>query len=148
MKLTTSTLRLILPAAAGLLAVSCGKDKVANNNPYQDNPYYGPQSSTYGTDTAAPTAPAAPAAPASNYPTYTDNSYTPPAPAAPAAPAYNDTYAANSYSGGGTSHTVQKGDTLYGLSRRYGTSVTAIQSANGISGTTIGLGQTLQIPQG
>ncbi len=144
MKISTSTLRLILPAVCGLFAVSCGKDKVANANPYQDNPYYGPQSSTYGT-TATDTA--APAAPTSSYPTYTDNSYTPPAPA-PAAPApvANDSYAANTYSGGGSSHTVQQGDTLYSLSRKYGTSVSAIQSANGLSGDLIRKGQTLTIP--
>ena len=44
------------------------------------------------------------------------------------------------------SHTVVKGDTLYNLSRRYGTSISSIQRANGISGTTIRLGQKLKIP--
>lgn len=44
-------------------------------------------------------------------------------------------------------HTVKSGDTLYGLSRRYGTSVSAIQKANGLSGTTIRLGQSLSIPR-
>lgn len=44
-------------------------------------------------------------------------------------------------------HTVKKGDTLYGLSRRYGTSVSAIQKANGIKGTTIGIGKVLVIPK-
>ena len=44
-------------------------------------------------------------------------------------------------------HTVVKGDTLYSLSRRYGTSVGAIQRANGLSGTTIRLGRTLKIPK-
>jgi LysM repeat protein len=45
------------------------------------------------------------------------------------------------------SHSVQKGDTLYSLSRRYGTSVSAIQKANGISGTNIRIGQSLKIPK-
>lgn len=45
------------------------------------------------------------------------------------------------------SHTVAKGDTLYSLSRRYGTSVSAIQKANGISGTNIRIGQRLKIPR-
>lgn len=44
-------------------------------------------------------------------------------------------------------HTVKKGDTLYGLSRKYGTTVSRIQKANGLSGTTIRLGQTLTIPR-
>ena len=43
-------------------------------------------------------------------------------------------------------HTVVKGDTLYSLSRRYGTSVGAIQRANGISGTLIRIGQRLRMP--
>lgn len=44
------------------------------------------------------------------------------------------------------SHTVAKGDTLYSLSRRYGTSVSKIQSANGLSGNLIRIGQRLKIP--
>ena len=44
-------------------------------------------------------------------------------------------------------HTVVKGNTLYSLGRRYGTSVGAIQRANGIRGTTIRIGQKLRIPR-
>ncbi len=44
-------------------------------------------------------------------------------------------------------HVVRKGDTLFGLSRRYGTSVRAIQRANGIRGSTIRVGQGLRIPR-
>ncbi|MDB4673173.1 LysM peptidoglycan-binding domain-containing protein [Verrucomicrobiales bacterium] len=43
-------------------------------------------------------------------------------------------------------HIVRSGDTLYGLSQRYGKSISAIQRANGISGTGIRLGQRLRIP--
>lgn len=43
-------------------------------------------------------------------------------------------------------HKVAKGDTLYGLSRRYGVSVSAIQRANKLSGTNIRIGATLLIP--
>lgn len=43
-------------------------------------------------------------------------------------------------------HKVVKGDTLYNISNRYGTSVSALQKANNISGTNIRLGQTLKIP--
>ena len=43
-------------------------------------------------------------------------------------------------------HTVVKGDTLYGLSRRYGVSISAIQRANKLSGTNIRIGATLLIP--
>lgn len=44
-------------------------------------------------------------------------------------------------------HLVKKGDTLYGLSRKYGTSVSSIQKANGLRGTTIVTGKTIKIPR-
>lgn len=44
-------------------------------------------------------------------------------------------------------HTVVKGDTLYGLSRKYGISVTAIQRANGLKNTNLSLGKKLLIPR-
>lgn len=43
-------------------------------------------------------------------------------------------------------HTVRRGDTLYGLSRRYKTTVSAIQRANGLRGTVISIGKRLRIP--
>ncbi|MCP5537632.1 MAG: N-acetylmuramoyl-L-alanine amidase [Akkermansiaceae bacterium] len=43
-------------------------------------------------------------------------------------------------------HTVKRGDTLYSLSRRYHTSVSAIQRSNGMRSTTIGIGQRLRLP--
>ena len=43
-------------------------------------------------------------------------------------------------------HNVARGDSLWGLAKRYNTTVEAIQAANGISGTNIQTGQTLQIP--
>lgn len=44
-------------------------------------------------------------------------------------------------------HTVRKGDTLYGLSKRYGTTVGKIQSANNMRGTVIRIGERLRIPR-
>lgn len=44
-------------------------------------------------------------------------------------------------------HVVTKGDSLWGLSRKYGTSVDAIRQANGLSNDLIRVGQTLQIPR-
>lgn len=44
-------------------------------------------------------------------------------------------------------HIVTRGDTLYGLSRRYSCGVGRIRSANGISGSTIYVGQRLKIPR-
>src|SRR5579859_4189019 len=43
-------------------------------------------------------------------------------------------------------YVVQRGDTLYGIALRYGTTVAAIQSANQIFGSLIFVGQTLVIP--
>ena len=45
------------------------------------------------------------------------------------------------------SHTVTKGDTLYNISQRYGTTVGAIQQANGLADSTlIRLGETISVP--
>ena len=44
-------------------------------------------------------------------------------------------------------HIIKKGDTLYGLSRKYGASVTAIQRANGLKGTNLRIGRKLLIPR-
>ncbi len=46
---------------------------------------------------------------------------------------------------GSSYHTVQKGDTLYSLSRRYGTTVEAIKTLNGLTSNNISLGARLRI---
>ncbi len=43
-------------------------------------------------------------------------------------------------------HTVSKGDTLYNISKRYDTSVQSIQAENGMSGTSLSIGQRIRIP--
>ncbi|MCF6313016.1 MAG: LysM peptidoglycan-binding domain-containing protein [Verrucomicrobiales bacterium] len=43
-------------------------------------------------------------------------------------------------------HTIGKGDTLWGISRKYKVGVAAIKSANGLSSDLIRPGQTLRIP--
>ena len=45
-------------------------------------------------------------------------------------------------------HTVRRGDTLSKLASDYGTTINAIQQANGLSGTRISRGQRLKIPSG
>ncbi|MCW1923169.1 LysM peptidoglycan-binding domain-containing protein [Luteolibacter arcticus] len=44
-------------------------------------------------------------------------------------------------------HTVRSGENLYNIAKRYGTSVSAIQKANGVKGATIRPGQALVIPR-
>jgi hypothetical protein len=73
-----------------------------------------------------------------------------------------DPYAANPRAGayptipgpaaGGTGgptapHVVAKGDSIWGLSQKYGVSQNAIRQANGLTSDTIVIGTTLQIPR-
>lgn len=48
-------------------------------------------------------------------------------------------------SSSGRTHTVTKGDTLWGISRKYGVSVGAIKSKNGLSSDLIRPGQRLKL---
>lgn len=66
-------------------------------------------------------------------PTYTPTA--PTIPTAPTGPALN-----------GNVHTIQKGDSLWGIARKHGTSVEALKEANGMTGDTIIEGRTLIIP--
>jgi LysM repeat protein len=52
---------------------------------------------------------------------------------------------ATSAPGSGT-YTVQRGDNLFRIALRFGTTVAAIQQANGLTGSTIFVGQVLKIP--
>jgi len=45
-----------------------------------------------------------------------------------------------------TTHVVKTGDSLWGLARRYGTTVEAIKAANGLTSNTILTGTTLKVP--
>jgi len=45
-------------------------------------------------------------------------------------------------------HVVKKGDTLYGIAQRYGTTVRALQQLNGLRGSRLSLGKRLRVPGG
>ena len=45
-------------------------------------------------------------------------------------------------------YTVRSGDTLWLLAQRFGTTVSAIKSSNGLTGDMLNIGQVLKIPQG
>ncbi len=48
----------------------------------------------------------------------------------------------------GGNYTVQAGDTLFSISQRYGTTVEAIVTANGLTSDLVQIGQALTIPEG
>ncbi|WP_198170591.1 LysM peptidoglycan-binding domain-containing M23 family metallopeptidase [Deinococcus arboris] len=48
--------------------------------------------------------------------------------------------------GGAAAYTVKPGDTLYSIARRSGTTVEALVRLNSLKGTTLEVGQTLQLP--
>ena len=47
----------------------------------------------------------------------------------------------------GDMYTVQRGDTLYSIARKYNTTVSALQELNNLSSPNLSIGQILQIPQ-
>lgn len=149
----------------GIFGVSCNSKKTASNGGYDDGAYVGGDQTSSGeydnvyetgggdddsysyesndsggssynyesNDYSSSPAPSKPTyTPAPSKPTYTP---------APSKPTYQPAPASS-----GSSHTVQRGDTLFNISRRYGTTVGAIQSANGLSGDLIRIGETLTIP--
>lgn len=139
-----------LTATASILGlVSC---QPVQQNPYTasaqpNSPYAAPQAQNpYAVPQAPQAAPnpyAAPNLPAND--PAPNVGYTPlPSPPASSQPTYTPAPASTPSPAG--SHTVSKGDTLWGLSRKYGTSVDALKAANGLSSNTIVVGQTLNIP--
>ncbi|MGE9267910.1 MAG: LysM peptidoglycan-binding domain-containing protein [Verrucomicrobiales bacterium] len=129
----------ILPVL-GLAACSPNQQTQNPYDPAAANPYAVPGAQNTYDPNATAAAPYQPVNPPAygQQQTYTpapETAYTPSAPATPAPAA------------GGGSHTVVAGDSLWGISRKYGTTVEAIQAANGLEGTLIRTGQTLTIPR-
>jgi len=139
-----ATLLLLAPVA---LFVSCNQNAGQSGAPVapainQGDPYGVPAAQPVGAydpinppyQPVGPINPSATPVPAANpYGTPT------PVPVAPSLPAPSPELNGNVY-------TIQKGDSLWGLSRKFGTSVEAIQEANGLTGNTIIDGRTLVIP--
>ena len=150
---------LLLSASVALTLTSCD---MFRNDPQQANPndpysQYG-AGGAYGAQTpgayGAPTNPYGTTPPAANpYGGYTPppaNTYTPPPYTQPADP-YSGSSTGGSYSSGGGSssgraHTVVRGDTLSGISRRYSVSVSELMRANNLNSDLIREGQKLSIP--
>lgn len=131
---------LVLAAAAATLP-SCSLFKKGDEN-YDtaggDAAY--DTSNPYGVpgEGSAESVPYQPVNPPADNPTYSPAAYEESAPAAGSpAPAASTA---------STTHTVVRGDTLSGISRRYGVSTSAIKQANGMSSDTVVLGKQLVIP--
>lgn len=140
----TAALVALLLAVFMLLAVACGGGSAAPP-----------------TATAAPTASPTPAATTSPGPTATQPTPTPaesptgspttppPSPTATASPAPSPTAPASPTATPATTYTVQPGDTLFSIARRFGTTVDALATANNIDDPSqIRAGQVLVIPSG
>ena len=138
--------RLLIAAALPLLGVSCQNSPFGSSNNAND-PY-----ASYGTDGGynpyggATGGYAQPSQQAPTYPQYQAPASDPYAYDAPPSPPPASSSPAPSHSSGGSTHTVVRGDTLYSLSRRYGTTGNAIKSANGLGSDLLVIGQRLKIP--
>lgn len=122
-------LRFALPAVAALGLVACNS---TNNVDYDTADPYGIPD--YSDAETADYQAVNPPADASYGPAAYEN--TTPAAPTPAPPA----------AAGPRSHTIVTGDTLWGLSRKYGVSVDSIKAANSMTSDTVVLGKSLSIP--
>ena len=151
----TATLLLIATCLTPLLFSACstgsGYSNWKSNNPGPSgaaNPYGVPRAGgELGSHPQAPTAPTSPEnAPYQPLPPIT-HAGSPAAPAAaPSLAPSNAIDSSPTPTTASTTYTVVSGDSLWGIARKNGTSVEAIQSANGLSSTTIRIGQQLNIP--
>ncbi|HSO30778.1 MAG TPA: LysM peptidoglycan-binding domain-containing protein [Candidatus Sulfomarinibacteraceae bacterium] len=99
--------------------------------------------------TPAPTGVATPAPAATTQPSEAPSTPTPaPTPTLAAAPTAASTPqpTPTTAPSARTTYTVRSGDTLYGIARSFGTTVSAIKALNGLTSNTIHVGLVLQIP--
>ncbi len=165
-----TALRLLTFAAAATVLSSCQngqnpftKKSSGGNDPYVSNygndggynPYPGQSGYSQGAASSAPltySAPPAPAeadpyafsAPATSTPKRTASSGSSSTKKKTTASKAKSTKSPAKKSGG--SYQVTKGDTLYGIARKRGTTVAKIKAANKLSSDTIRPGQSLRIP--
>ncbi len=150
--------RLLSALLLSLLAVSCKNTK---NSEYEDpyvsnwgndggyNPY--PDSGGYSQPSySAPSTPSYETPPSDPYAfsssSSSSSSYSPPKTTTPSKPKTSTASKPPVKKPTSRTHTVARGDTLYGLARKYGSTVAKIKSANGLSGDLIRIGQKLKIP--
>lgn len=160
-----TAIRLLPVLAIGSLLTSCQNgqnpfaQKSAGTDPYVSNygndggynPYPGSSGSTSGGYTSAPTytPPPAPveADPyAFNAPTSTPKTSSTPKKTVSSSKPKSSTAKKSTAKKSSGSYKVAKGDTLYGIAKKRGTTVAKIKSANGMSSDLIRPGQSLKIP--
>lgn len=166
-----TALRLFVLSAVGAALASCENTKTGgtSNDPYASNygndghynPY--PGQSGYTTPTPStpsyqtPPMPAEPQPPADPYSFGASKKPTPSSSVASTTPKKSTSSSsgakkkststtAKKKSSSGSRYAVARGDTLYGIARKKGTTVAKIKAANGLSGDIIRPGQSLQIP--
>ncbi len=127
MKLTPIASLAIIPALFVSCAQNGGGEDYDVSNPYAAPDYTDDSGSPYQSSDVNP-AYDAPAV-------YEDTAPSVPAPETSAPPTQSTKI-----------HTVVRGDTLWGLGKKYGVSVDAIKRANGMTRDTVVLGSKLQIP--
>jgi LysM repeat protein len=121
-------IKLLLPVAAlSALLASCASQGGGENYDVS-NPYAAPD---YGDDSGTPYEPST-------------ADVNPPAYDAPAV--YEDTTPSPAPAASAKVHTVVRGDTLWGIGKKYGVSIDAIKQANGLTSDVAVLGANLQIP--
>lgn len=157
-------LRLVLCGIAAFAFVSCKSTNSQSDDPYATN-YggdggYNPYPSQPGYASSEPAYPQTPAYQQPAYQTPPETAVAPqPDPYAYSKPPQSEPAAAKktaSSSTGGSAkkkavssakrYSVKKGDTLYAIARRNGTSVSKLKAANGLSSDLIRPGQSLKIP--
>lgn len=118
-------------------------DPYGTQSPYGQAPNpYGQPANPYGQAPSAPNPYGQPANPYGGYEQGYAQPYTQQTPYV-----QNDPPASGGYSGGGgTTYTIQRGDTLSSIARRFNTTVSALKSANGLTSDLIQAGKTLRIP--
>ena len=138
-----ATFLLLAPIA---IFSSCAPMQSTANNPVA------PAANT-GNPYAVPGVPTAPTAPATGgyvqeaAPYQPVQPINPPAvPTTPSVPTYTPPATTTDPTLNGNVYNIKKGDSLWGISRKYNTSVSAIKEANGMSDDTIIEGRTLIIP--
>lgn len=131
--------KLLALTALSAAFVSCagtgGGENYDTASGYDTSNPYGVPNSSYDSESAPYQQVNAPP----ENPTYSPAAYEDASPA-PSSASYQST--------GGGSHTIVRGDTLWGLSKKYGVSVDAIRQANNMGpvDNTVVLGRTINIP--